>query len=76
MDESCRHYFQQMKTDIKDNVPYNSIYMKFKNGQKKKKKLMEIEVRIAVIYGGSNDSKSEQRFLLLCWECCVFESGS
>lgn len=37
MDESCRHYFQQMKTDIKDNVPYNSIYMKFKNRQKKKK---------------------------------------
>lgn len=37
MDESCRHYFQQMKTDIKDNVSYNSIYMKFKNRQKKKK---------------------------------------
>lgn len=37
IDESYRHYFQQMKRDIKDNIPCNSIYIKFKNRQKKKK---------------------------------------
>lgn len=75
IDESYRHYFQQMKRDIKDNIPCNSIYIKFKN-RPKKKKLMEIEVRIVIMYGENNDSKSEQRPFLVCCEYCIFEAGS
>lgn len=64
-----------MKRDIKDNMPCNSTYKKFKNGQKKKK-LMEIEVRIVITYGENSDPNSEQRPLLVRCEYCIFEAGS
>lgn len=46
--EFFKHYFQQMKVNIKDSTPCNSIYMKFKIRQNKN---IKIEVRMVVTYG-------------------------
>lgn len=39
------------------------------------KRAKETDGKILAIHEGSNDSKGEQRFLLVSWECCAFDSG-
>lgn len=39
------------------------------------KRAKETDGKILAIHEGRNDSKGEQRFLLVSWECCAFDSG-
>lgn len=52
MDESHGHNVEQQKLDIKEDLLYNSIYVKFKNSQTAS---VVIEVNDSVYFGGRNN---------------------
>lgn len=52
MDESHGHNVEQQKLDIKEDLLYNSIYVKFKNSQAAS---VVIEVNDSVYFGGRNN---------------------